>query len=122
MHIRLILSLVLIQHAASMVIPLLDEIGLGSLFTRDGSSNKPETLKRRNGPAPLFRVSNAVNNRYIVVYNDEVSDEDVSSHNSWISSVAEKRDQTDEQDDERKLEFLACPVSGDTWAGSQKTS
>lgn len=110
MHIRLILSLVLIQHAASMVIPLLDGVGLGSLFNRDdASSNKPGNLKPRNGPAPLFRVSNAVTNRYIVVYNDEVTEEDVSSHNSWISSVAEKRDLTNEQDDDRKIEFFGLP-------------
>lgn len=111
MHIRLFLLLVFVQHAASMVLPLLGRFNLDSLFQDDVfHSKRPEHGSPRNDPAPLFRVNNAVSNRYIVVYNDEVTEEDVNSHNTWISSVSAKRDlESDQDDDERKLEFFGLP-------------
>lgn len=106
MHIRFFLSLIKVQLAAAVVLPSLD-INSDTLSTDESVPGNPIKRLPRSGLAPIYRVNQAVKNRYIVVYNDEASEEDVSSHNSWISSMAQKRDSTsDEEDDEHALEFF----------------
>lgn len=107
MHIRLLLSLILIQLTAAVVLPSLDP-NWDTLSSDESVAENPVKKLPRSGLAPIYRVNQAVKNRYIVVYNDEASEEDVNSHNSWISAMAEKRDSTSEseEDDEHALEFF----------------
>lgn len=106
MHLRLAFTLAL---ATAMVLPSLNGFDLEAVFgesallshdNRDVQENN-KASSSRSSPAPLVQVANAVPNRYIVVFNDDVSQEEIASHTSWVSSLV-LLEQAGISDDEKK--------------------
>ncbi|QEL62336.1 hypothetical protein CJJ09_004512 [Candidozyma auris] len=106
MHLRLAFTL---ASATAMVLPSLNGFDLEAVFgesallshdNRDVQENN-KASSSRSSPAPLVQVANAVPNRYIVVFNDDVSQEEIASHTSWVSSLV-LSEQAGISDDEKK--------------------
>lgn len=52
-------------------------------------------VEQRDALAPLFKVAAPVKSRFIVVYKDDISDEDKDNEFAWISSLLARRDGAD---------------------------
>lgn len=121
MHQRFILSLVLAAQALALALPSLNGFNVETVFgekallfrnqdpsgSGSGSGSGPIPGSR---PAPLFKSTNPVPNRYIVVYSDEASENDIAAHNSWISGlVMRKRDLSVEKENTWAVDFFGLP-------------
>ncbi|PVH14439.1 uncharacterized protein CXQ87_002573 [Candidozyma duobushaemuli] len=75
------------SFAAAAVVPLQDS---QELVQRD---DKDPPAKFVQSPAPLLKTTNALKNRYIVVYKDDASEDFKTSFGDWITStLLAKRD------------------------------
>ncbi|QWU88311.1 hypothetical protein CA3LBN_002576 [Candidozyma haemuli] len=78
-------------YVASIVLPLLEDIGVKSPLKNIGLDQQnnielPGT-DVHSGLAPLFVSKNSIQGKFIVVLNDGISDDDYSSHTAWIKEI-----------------------------------
>lgn len=78
-------------YVASIVLPLLEDIGVKSPLKNIGLDQQnnielPGT-DVHSGLAPLFVLKNSIQGKFIVVLNDGISDDDYSSHTAWIKEI-----------------------------------
>lgn len=84
--------LVLANMAAAMVLPSLNGFDVQSVFgqvaiTEKFDSKKETAQLTRESPAPLIKTANLLPNKYIVVFNEDVSPAEFASQKAWINSL-----------------------------------
>ncbi|KAF3985754.1 hypothetical protein FT663_04825 [Candidozyma haemuli var. vulneris] len=98
-------SLLLASQALGAVIPLNGEEDIVSReIETPGSATRPS--KREDGPAPLLRVLTPAPSRYVVIYNDDVTDEEREQDSAWITDLVEKNSKREEEVPEEEEEGL----------------